>query len=1286
MAILGAILFAALARAADTPPPVATPPVATPPAGEAPPFAEVCFDDFDDERGYPGPDELREVFEPASGGQLDPKKSDHGSRPLYQLRGLLRIRPEWQTDSVLRMAVHEAKSLRLHFFSGRQGVTLCYFPDMRRAWAAYGTVRGENRPQPESYALWAVDNGRYYRSRAGTFELRCQDGNLVMTRGDLVLLRAPLGGQPTEVFLECEMLKLRGVAMVRRGPAPRAGKSRPVVFRTDRPTELDWRVVREEEEAADRWQLDKLPDGRVELVVEKNAKWARANAAICSPGLYEYVVEIEDAAPGTGLFLGDAEGKPLHRVAFLRDRRTGRTTFALARPDAGDIEKDYDFKQRLVPYAGHRQWLRLILGAGILTCAVSGDGVHFSDVATEAGHVQGACATLGLDCLPGQQRRTIKLRSIEVRRLAGLDVLATPEIEQIAQHIGPLTVWSVEEWQKRLEELEALRPDGIADDVWQHACDWHAVRYNLTRAVSQPALHRLLRRALAESDDWQGKLRLLDEAGLLILYHDFGDDWNAPKRSDYYHQLGETLLRRGHPTPFTTVNRAVLRMPGWLAPERPFDQELLRCEILLLAQHQRWRELAELCRRMRYWSRISEYRQYWIPWDQDKEATIHLLNWGAAAALRQIGRDRQPQLPAVTPGLRHPLVPSFDKENYNLMTEFRAALEGKAFRAACQVITTAGAPRQCSLLPERDDPSLLVSLPVAVDLAMRRVPGLREAMEEHFGALSRLRVNQAVADGDLAAVEAVARQFRATGAAAEAHGWLGDRMLSAGQWAQACGQYRRALLGAPPESRPSWQARLRLAAAMGGRQTGAPASEPVVIGSMRFSAAEFEQMVDQVRQAADQQGLPKAPDLQPTADPATAGDKVLAAGLRGCPPPGRYELQPWANLGSHQDVRDLPNEDFDWEGRRVSVVFSDGQMLVNNQIQYAAFDVGNGRQLWQQQREPHRQAAWSTEPMWPVVDAERIFVRWPTEHGPVLGCLQRSDGTTLWQANPESPVVCDPMLLEEQLWTLVVRCDMGWELSLELAAFDPETGRRRQLLPLTEFQDHWFEAVSCRAAAIDDRIVVTIGGVALCCDLSGAVHWIRRQIWTPPPSEIRHAAPWLRQVHHQPLCFEDRVYATQPGVWAVECLELETGQLIWRAALPRLLCTVGRIGNRLIVETTDGLTALDTETGKVLWEHATEDRLDTRACGRADALCYVKLGDQDTPQSDQKQPRRPVLVWLDPRTGRTMAETELPIDLASDKTPAIGPLVGGADRHWAFFSLERKPTEREIRELVPVKP
>ena len=63
---------------------------------------------------------------------------------------------------------------------------------------------------------------------------------------------------------------------------------------------LAWKLLQEQDRPAG--ELNRLPDGSVELAAPARSGRARASGLTLPPGLYEYIFEVEDAQPGTGLY------------------------------------------------------------------------------------------------------------------------------------------------------------------------------------------------------------------------------------------------------------------------------------------------------------------------------------------------------------------------------------------------------------------------------------------------------------------------------------------------------------------------------------------------------------------------------------------------------------------------------------------------------------------------------------------------------------------------------------------------------------------------------------------------------------------------------------------------------------------------------------------------------------------------------------------------------------------------------------------------------------------------
>jgi outer membrane protein assembly factor BamB len=1246
------IVFAVLVLCAG---PVAVRAAEAPPA-KAPAFDTVCFDDFYEQQGWPTEAALRDILAEVPGGESRIEKARRHDQDICRLHGLWRLKTAWPADSALRLSLADPRGLRIHVSDGSGGVTLRFFQDFHKVWAAYATVCEEGKPRPTELALLAADGGRYRAMGVGTVELHYGQGQLVLTRGNVRLLSAPLAAPPREVLLDGSAF-VRGLAFfavqgVPPNPHPGWAVRKPL-----KAAELSWGAI----PSPNGFSLTKTGEGAVELAAAERTSNVEAAAAVCRPGLHEFLFEVEDPQPGTGVFLADDAGKPLGRLAFFRDRKTGRTAFGMARPEAREIDRDYDDQVRPVPLAGPRQWFRLAAGAGIVKLWTSGDGAEWSQVEPVVQELTGACTQVGLFCDGGDRARSIRLRRVEVRRLETLHSLVPEAIGRrldapAGKADGLAKADNVEEWQRRVARMQ---PPDVAADVWRRACTLRTLADGAPAWWAQPLLESLLCDALAETEDVAFGLQLLDEAALICN----GADWAAADRwAAHVEQLSRLLEHQGSRDPFPAFAHRIVYSPFWAERELPAVAErLLWYDLARRIGENRWDDAAALCRRLRYRGRPNLLERQPSPWSSSLEHLVRCVEQRASQRQAALAPDRPIR---TEQDYRHPLIEHWSKEGYNVQKEFQAALEVQAYREACQVITAAGRAAMEGLLPDGHDPRLLVSLPGVIELAMDERPELRRAMQERFGALGQLRLKQAIAVGDAAAVEAIAAQFCGSEAAGEAHGWLGDRHMAAGRLAEAAGEYQRGLRGAAQAQRGGLIARTQLACAMRGEPRDGPINEPVTIGGRKFSAAEFGQLVDEMARSRVRLSRPRT---------------VAMAGR--CPAPGPCEVRPWGVVESAGSKKpdNWSTAEIDWPARETAAIVAGETMIVGSRSEQVAFDLATGKKLWQYQRQVvSASRPWPLVAVRPVPGPDRIYIRRSGEVKPELACVDGIDGRLLWSSAPAEYVASDPLVTAQGVWALCASRTEGQKIAVLLTRFDPASGGPLSSVPLVEFQGFLDSVVPAQAAVLDDKIVATVGGTVLCCDLSGRVRWLRRQAWVAPPgSSFYDSRAWLQQRHAPPLVVGSRVYATQPGTWSVECLDLQTGRLVWQSTLSELVGLAGLIRQRLIVETTDGLAGLDPLSGKVLWHHDARDRLEGQLCGPPGGLLYV----QTRPDADttRKEPRI-TLVWVDPATGRAVQRSVL--ESPRPAKPLVGPLVTDGNRLWGLFGAADDTARREILEIV----
>ncbi len=200
-------------------------------------------------------------------------------------------------------------------------------------------------------------------------------------------------------------------------------------------------------------------------------------------------------------------------------------------------------------------------------------------------------------------------------------------------------------------------------------------------------------------------------------------------------------------------------------------------------------------------------------------------------------------------------------------------------------------------------------------------------------------------------------------------------------------------------------------------------------------------------------------------------------------------------------------------------------------------------------------------------------------------------------------------------------------------------------------------------------------------DLTGRIGWARRDLWTPAEVDrmgaLHESSP--------PLVAGDRVYVAERGVRDVQCIELSSGRLIWRAALPAPRRMLGFAGDRLLLQSETGLMARSSADGKTLWQHPipTSPAPGPPLAGLLDAIWLptksMLLAAKKAPAGDDKN-FVPTLVWIDPATGHEAFLA--PLASLKHERPRFGPLALVEGRLFALSGHGEQEAQRDIVELV----
>jgi outer membrane protein assembly factor BamB len=603
------------------------------------------------------------------------------------------------------------------------------------------------------------------------------------------------------------------------------------------------------------------------------------------------------------------------------------------------------------------------------------------------------------------------------------------------------------------------------------------------------------------------------------------------------------------------------------------------------------------------------------------------------------GQPGSEAIARIKEGWREPLIEEISKEAYNAMTELQAVLESEAWEDAARVVTSLDPEAAPGVAPYVKDKALLASLPVSVQLTLADFPQLRESLGGRFAALAKLRIGQAIAAGDAATIELATVQFANTEAAAEAHQWLGDRALASGWFAQAIAAYQRSL-AIQPSLVVQLAPRIRLAAAMLGRDEQPPVTQPVQFGELNLSAAEFEALATEMRSRGQATGLQIPPTVTSRFAP---------------PKPSGFEAQVRSRLDG--PIGDKPQEEVGrrtnqfrvpWADRQIATAVEGDLLYVSNRFQVAAFNLTNGQRAWQSQPPPgpiQRSQDWAMIAMRPLITADRIFARQLYSPNPQLVCLNKANGQLLWAAEPieREAIVSDPVVVQGRLIALSTAKQQDNQVILRWCSYDPQTGELQQQRDLVQLRNSWDSRACCELLPTSDGLVAVLGGVTLAIDTAGNLRWVRKQVALPAEEEPR----WVLQMYHPPLLDGERMFVAQPGVRSVECLDVATGKRNWSAVLPEVVGLIGLAHGRLIARTETDVRALDPVTGQTQWRYPAAEAHSFQLADDGGILLALR---EQLP-NQQWQTR---LTWLDPATGPATATTPLPTLV--DPDPRLGPL------------------------------
>ncbi len=1169
-----------------------------------------------------------------------------GDRPTVNFDGWAHLRAPWVPDTLLRFVPFEQRELTLYFWRGTEGLALKYHREREpHTWAAYRIQRVAGERTPNWWGLLTTDSGAYYRSNAAITDVSIAHGRLCLSAAGVVLLSVPSPDLPDEILLHAQS-RLRGFRWVRAvAPAITPQREHQNVLTSVSPADWDWQVPTD-----GTMMLQRDADGSVTLTSTSKSDIVRAYVPLPQAGLYETLIQVASADPGTGVYLGDAAGKPLAQVSFSRDRRTRQLTFATLRPNERRDDSDYQLRDFPPPYFVERQWLKVVGGIGTWHTSCSADGVHFGHVTENPlRDARGSLRSIGLFCWPSETPKTIRLQSARVQKLGGVYALTAglPVMDPPPADVDKLRfadTWWSEGWERR--------PAETAPELWWDAWAVATLEQGPPRELAEPLVTRLLastQHRLPPTERWNA----LDD--LMSL----SDHWLDERSRVWEQEYAAVGLDLAAANPEATSEEAWKRWltsPCWsYRGHRVEFQKRLAHDILRSSAEGDWERTRAVAMRAQTWLATAHPDQ---PPREQAELTDRAVRWGKALSLEALGRAAATIGDVLPIGWRHPLQLPVNKEAYNVHAELQSALESGSYADACRIVESLQPQGLNGLLPDARDPDLMVSLDVALQLATEQAPEFRERLKSELTPTGQLHVRQAIAEADATAIEGATLRYWGTAPGGTALAWLGDRSLSLGDAVGAVLRYRHASRWADPELAAQLGPKRQLAEGLAGLSNlAAPETSPPM------SAPLGGESVNQVLTSAG------------------ATDRRWATALTSAPvavPPLKPQRYRWDKLARFdgqggQNAGRGEYRDGDPFSRQFAVAIDDQRVYISNRFQINAYDRPSGNGVWAQglgneQGEAH---GFAFAAMSPVLAGEHLYVRRLAKSGVELVSLKAANGEVRWVTRPDekSHVVSDPVVLGNSVWALVSKPTDQEQLDISWTQFAATTGKVVRSTPILRLRDAWEGQVPVTIAADGLNVVAALGSVVVGFDLEGTVRWVRRELWVPPKVDPLAENHILKP----PVILENRVYLSSLNGRRALALAVDTGRVIWSTPLAELQGLLHVDADLVLAAEPDGLVGLETASGRVLWRQTLERGFGVVGVG-TDSLWTVR------PQLRAAERGWLQGVELDRDTG--VIRHEVPWDLPEAEDWRFGPWWMVGDSVWALAGQSWRDHKRDIVRLT----
>ncbi|MGB2820136.1 MAG: PQQ-binding-like beta-propeller repeat protein [Phycisphaerae bacterium] len=1146
---------------------------------------------------------FRALFEPISGSYLRASSSYLAVRGKYRLNGKL------GPGHMLRLAARDVKKLSVEAWHGTDGARIAVAGDDEMLGFQL-TQRGG-----QTVARAASRDRRWGHFHRCPIDFRYQDGRLIAACGDVVLLTAPMARPPTELRLdtECRLLACHLVPCRPLELPPVATGT--LLLDSDRPNGLTWST-----DKLNGAELFRHPDGSLELTGKDLKSDSATTTHLTTAVGKEISLRLADMTSKTGFIARMQDNRKYFKHYVVRHRDVDVLTTS-----ADDWkQRDSALEKGLV--LGKEFWVRFRVGLDQIEMAMSIDGNSWSPIqeniqlASDAPVGDRIAFSLFLPKGGGPHRAKvtgIRIRACDaMRKLADGPLIArVPDSDEMRKAQTFEAIW---------QKLVAARPAKAAAWQWRIACDAAMLERSGYAAMRRAAARDLLETAADNEPDVDAVLRAAEE-----LADQTFPGWDHSKAEllrDLYDRLAQSCFsgdRRAKLVGLldSWLNRA-MRTIRQRADNRSFlPPALVRLAMYDLLDRGQWDELAYQSTRALFLHRSmsGELPDY----ARSHDSPLRLIQWMAVEAGAPVVENSDDSRDVWGAMWGHPLVVQTDRETLNVISEFIASVNIKAYEHAARTLASQTLPD--GIVPTGPDGRLYRAIHYHIRQLIRTHPELGDMLRERFAPLAGVRLQRALLAGDVETLQTLVVYFHGTEPARQALHRLADRELSMGNGASAATKYRTLLDDEADQARRhQLAAKYRLASALAGQLAGQPVKTAVDLPGKRIEPGEFEAMIASLVKARR----------------SGTGETAVAAVTPPAPADGKPTFTELCRITADGDDQSRPFT------RDVAWAVKGSHLIIHQRGRLTAVNRDDLRALWSHQESLKSSSSTSGGAAWPVISQDKLYARMDSRRESLLACIDLGNGKPLWTQRLDDGILSDPILINSWLYVMTRRSTRGGATEVYLHRVSPETGHSSLAAPLVGLRPYSRVLAPGHLALTGDSLLFRCSATLVCCDLLGQIRWIRRLTFVPPDVD----PGLLSDVHPSaPVVDDQHIILTARTSPSLECIDIRTGSRIWSHLQPRLRRLVGLVGKTVVLVTAGHIEGMDSATGKLLWRVANTAHPGAIIPAERDSVLCVTL-DRVDPRNRSKYGRDVRRVrWLSAADGSEVRSVAVTDAALSDK-------------------------------------